>query len=188
MNRVVHAVTAAVLLAGAGAGPALAASQQPYWPTGEQQVRVSAERVDPGGKVTVSFGGFKPLSMVTIVLQKLDGSAPVQTSLGPLRPMSSGEGVITRQADQMGVVTVDVTLPEAGVYRVEAEGVDPSGTPRTVATEVVAAPASAGSSAAGASAGEGGNGVATALGVGAVLALAGGGVVLHRRIRPAQAD
>jgi hypothetical protein len=188
MKHVVHAVAAAVLLAGAGATPALAGSQEPYWPTAGSGAQKSAERVTPGGSVTVTFGGFKPLSTVTIVVRQVSGKKTVQTSLGALTPMSAGAREFTEQADAQGVVTLDVTLEERGVYRVEAEGVDASGAPRMLSTQVVAAPPAAGSSSSAAQPADGDSGLVTALGVGAVLAVAGTGVVVRRRTRAVQAD
>jgi hypothetical protein len=51
MNRALHAVTAAVLLAGASSAPAFAAEKDPYWPTGQDGVAVTAEPEAPTGSV-----------------------------------------------------------------------------------------------------------------------------------------
>ena len=49
MNRALHAVTAAVLLAGASSAPAFAAEKDPYWPTGQDGVEVTTETEAPTG-------------------------------------------------------------------------------------------------------------------------------------------
>lgn len=182
MTRFVHALIAGVVIAGATGSAAFAGTtEKPYWPMDNNSVETSSDLVAPGEAVTVSFSGFEPFSMVTITLEQTESATAMGSSVGPLVLSASSSKTFTEQADGQGVVRLDVTLPEGGTYTVQAEGVDPSGAPRVLSTQVEAAARDAGS-ASGATP-DGGPSPVLLLALGAAFAATAAGATLVVRRR-----
>ncbi len=179
MKRFVPALVASVILTGATGSTALAATDQPYFPVGKDGVEVSSTRVAPGQAVTVTFGGFKPYSVVTITVDLVSEARALSTSAGDIELMAAQS--YTRTADGRGVVTLEIPLNEAGTYNVGASGIDPSGKPRNVSTEVVAALKSAGTGNGAGSSSEDGATAVLALAAGLTATAAGAGYAARRR-------
>jgi hypothetical protein len=190
MKRFVHVIVAGALITGATGSAAFAnPTDEPYYPVEQDGAEVSSDVVAPGDAVTVSFGGFKPYSIVTISLEQISGGTALGSSIGPIMLSSSSAKTVTEKADGEGVVTLDLTLPTGGTYSVRAAGIDPSGAPRALSTEVVAAVSDAGSSISAGEPGEGSSAaLALALGAGFVVTAAGAAIVVRRGSRKPQAS
>ncbi len=99
-------------------------------------VTTSATEAVAGEKVTFQATGFKPNSAVVVTLSKNGVSAMSVTA------SSAAAFTINTTANAAGSVSVLVSVPEgitAGDYVLAAEGVDPSGAPRTVTAPITVA-------------------------------------------------
>ena len=91
------------------------------YPVTDCMVLTSTNAIGAGGKLTVSGGGFKPVSTVSVVLHS------DTVSLGSLT--SNGDGSVD------GAVSIPSSVP-AGSHELDLSGVNPDGTPRVLSASV----------------------------------------------------
>jgi LPXTG-motif cell wall-anchored protein len=187
--------------------PAAAAPADPYGPDPTPgNLGTSATTVQPGEAVTVSGGGFRPGSTVTITVTVANagfgrsGADAAPAPMGSLLAAGTTRTVAapvqrfaaqTASVNAAGRFIASVVLTQAGTNVISATGIDPAGRTRTLTTVVfvgtaggVGGPGSGGGSGGGGSEGAGSGG---AEGVGglpatgadlAVPAVVGGALVL----------